>query len=280
MAKRPKLTPDEVRQLFSEIDETGNVRLKGMRSRRAGSQPDIDPLSGDDPSGSKVGRTITRIAVSFVVVILVVIVGAQLWYGVSRRFNTANLSRDASYDAVERALEGGVEWGNGFTQFPEEYSIGTASEELGIIEVSVIDTTSENDLELLAGSQIQATALATNALLNDKITKVVYNVSVYMNEEGEFQNSTFFGFVKPSGALRHMFTFTWTKSYARGSGDVNWDCHITLADQDIADRLKEQIGTSFIDFDVLGGDTSMTEEELARARAQAENEVHEDPSLQ
>ena len=146
--------------------------------------------------------------------------------------------------------------------------------------MSVIDTTSENDLELLAGSQIQATALATNALLNDKITKVVYNVSVYMNEEGEFQNSTFFGFVKPSGALRHMFTFTWTKSYARGSGDVNWDCHITLADQDIADRLKEQIGSSFIDFDVLGGDTSMTEEELARARAQAENEVHEDPSLQ
>ncbi len=278
MAKRSKLTPDEVRQLFSEIDETGNVSL-GPRPPRGEDHPDVDPLSGDDPSGSKVGHAITRLAVAFVVVILVAIVGAQVWYGVSRRINTANLSEDVSYDSVERALEGGVEWGNGFTQFPDDYSIGTVDEDLGIIEVSVIDTTSGNDLELLAGSQIQATALSTNALLNDKITKVVYNVSVYMGEDGSFQNSSFFGFVKPSGTLKHMLTFTWTKSYSRGSGDVNWDCHITLADQGIADRLQEQMGSSFIDLDAIVGDESMTEEELARARERADVEVHEDASF-
>lgn len=278
MAKK-KLTPEDVKQLFSEIDETGNVRLGG-RSRRRGAEDAIDPLSGDDPSGSKVGRTITRIAITFVCVILVAIVGLQVWFGVSRRLNTANLSKDASFESVERALEGGVEWGSGFTQFPEDYVINEADEDFGIVEVTVIDVTSEDDLELLAGSQVQATALATNALLNEKINKVVYNVSVYVDEDGEFQNSTFFGFVKPSGTLKHMLTFTWTKDTSQGSVGINWDCRITSPDKTMRKRLKDQIGSSVIDLDSLMGNGEMTEEELAEARAEAEMLVHEDPSIE
>ena len=38
----------------------------------------------------------------------------------------------------------------------------------------MLDTSSANELELLSNGQIQAAALATNALLNDKIDRVVY----------------------------------------------------------------------------------------------------------
>ena len=68
------------------------------------------------------------------------------------------------------------EWGNGFTQFPREFTVNEASEKTGTIEVSVVDSDSRNELELLSNSQIQASALATNALLNEKINRVVYNV--------------------------------------------------------------------------------------------------------
>ena len=44
----------------------------------------------------------------------------------------------------------------------------------------VLDTSSANERELLSNGQMQAAALATNALLNDKIDRVVYNVHAYI----------------------------------------------------------------------------------------------------
>ncbi len=106
--------------------------------------------------------------------------------------NTANLSESVSVDTVSTALKGGLEWGNGFTQFPLDFSVDEADERTGTVEVTVLDTSSANELELLSNGQIQAAALATNALLNDKIDRVVYNVHAYIDEDSNIQHDSFF----------------------------------------------------------------------------------------
>ena len=281
MAKT-KLTPEEVKQLFSEIDERGVVDPnRRARERKRSEALNIDPLSGEDPSGSKVGLTITRAAVGFVVVVLVAIVGSQLWFGISRRLNTANLSESVTVASVERALKGGVEWGSGYTQFPEEFTIQEADETTGVIEVTVVDTTSENELQLLAGSQIQATAFATNALLNEKIDTVIYNVSVHRADDGSFQTSSFFGFLRPTGPLTSVVSFTWTKN-ASATGEGDWECHITGIDSEMAANLEEQLNStsSVVDTLLAGGKTEEQQaEELEASRKSAENAIHEDPAL-
>ena len=201
MAEKNPLTPEEVTELFSEIDASGVLdptlakkRTERMREKeaaakrgdkaalaqlrsedRASQTKQIDPLSEDDPSGSQVSHTITKTAMAVVIGILVLIVGMQIGYGVMRRLNTANLSESVSVDTVSTALKGGLEWGNGFTQFPLDFSVDEADERTGTVEVTVLDTSSANELELLSNGQIQAAALATNALLNDKIDRVVTN---------------------------------------------------------------------------------------------------------
>ena len=115
----------------------------------------------------------------------------QIGYGVMRRLNTANLSESVSVDTVSTALKGGLEWGNGFTQFPLDFTVDEADERTGTVEVTVLDTSSANELELLSNGQIQAAALATNALLNDKIDRVVYNVHAYIDEDSNIQHDSF-----------------------------------------------------------------------------------------
>ena len=135
--KRSKwLTDDEVEALFATVDETGHsntatAEKEHRRRRRKGVGLEVDPLSGKDPSGSNVGAVIARTAVAFVVVLLIAIVGAQVGYGVMRRSSTANLTASVTPQSVASALQGGVEWGNGFTQFPEDFSVQEADEATG-----------------------------------------------------------------------------------------------------------------------------------------------------
>ena len=230
MADKNPLTPEEVTELFSEIDASGVLdptlakkRTERMREKeaaakrgdkaalaqlrsedRASQAKHIDPLSEDDPSGSQVSHTITKTAMAVVIGILVLIVGMQIGYGVMRRLNTANLSESVSVDTVSTALKGGLEWGNGFTQFPLDFSVDEADERTGTVEVTVLDTSSANELELLSNGQIQAAALATNALLNDKIDRVVYNVHAYIDEDSNIQHDSFFGMFPRGSSERHF----------------------------------------------------------------------------
>ena len=204
MSSKHNMTPDEAEELFSELDSSGVLdpnraaaregRLKRrlLARRTAGEAAEaerdaadhersqaragkIDPLSEQDPSGSQVSKAISRTAIAVILGVFVFVMGMQIVYGVSRRLNTANLSERTNVDTVSHAMESGVEWGNGFTQFPDDFTVDEASEKTGAVEVSVVDTDSRNELEILSNSQIQASALATNALLNDKINRVVYN---------------------------------------------------------------------------------------------------------
>ena len=170
MAKNAPLTEDEAQELFSELDDSGVIdpllahrRVRGgdaakaddearredvqvglnlRRARRA----KVDPLSEQDPSGSKAGEAISRTAILCIVGVLLFVVGMQIVYGVSRRLNTANLSECADYETVTNAMQSGVEWGNGFTQFPEQFTVDEADERTGVVEVSVVDTQSKNEL--------------------------------------------------------------------------------------------------------------------------------------
>lgn len=272
MSKRHNMTPDEAEELFSELDASGVLdpdraaaregrakrrlfmrRTAGAtavaereaadreRSRtRAGK---IDPLSEQDPSGSQVGKTISRTAVVVILGVFVFVLGMQIVYGVSRRLNTANLSDRTNSETVEHAMESGVEWGNGFTQFPRDFTVDEASEKTGVVEVSVVDTDFRNELELLSNSQIQASALATNALLNEKINRVVYNVYALVDESGAFQHDSLFGFIPARGARRAMLTFVWTKSQSSVPANIDWELKIIGMDDDLAEAIQEQVNS-------------------------------------
>lgn len=247
MARKHQLTPDEVVELFSELDESGVIdpdRSRAKRTgRRAAKRASVDPLSAQDPSGSQVGRTISRTAGLVIVGVLVLILGMQIIYGVSRRLNTANLSERANVDTVTHAMESGVEWGNGFTQFPRTFTVDKADEKAGTVEVSVVDTDSRNELELLSNSQIQASALATNALLNDKINRVVYNVYTLVDDNGNFQHDRLFGFLPATGTRRAMLTFIWTKSQSTSTSNIDWELKIIGMDDDTAAAIQKQVNS-------------------------------------
>lgn len=272
MSKRHNMTPDEVEELFSELDASGVLdpdraaaregrakrrlfmrrtagatavaeREAADRERSRARAGKIDPLSEQDPSGSQVGKTISRTAVVVILGVFVFVLGMQIVYGVSRRLNTANLSDRTNSETVEHAMESGVEWGNGFTQFPRDFTVDEASEKTGVVEVSVVDTDFRNELELLSNSQIQASALATNALLNEKINRVVYNVYALVDESGAFQHDSLFGFIPARGARRAMLTFVWTKSQSSVPANIDWELKIIGMDDDLAEAIQEQVNS-------------------------------------
>ena len=269
MSHKPQPTPEEVQELFSELDASGVLALSPAgreRARKARARSGarvVDPLSGEDPSGSIADRTIKLVAGAFVLIVLLIVVGSQVGYGFSRRVNTTKLSDEVNYETVDRALQGGLEWGSGYTQFPTDYTVDAADENQGTIEVSVTDTTAKNELELLSSAQIQATALATNAFLNEKITRVVYNVSVIVNDEGVFQNSSLFGFIQPRGNIKSALTFTWTKHQSKGANGIDWECRITGVDKEIAERIQSQINSLSLSSVLPGAEDDGDEEEAA-----------------
>ena len=264
MAKETKKnnapTPDEVEALFADVDETGHTnaskaRKEHKRRRAKKAAVEVDPLSGADPSGSSIGELITKTAVGFVVVLLLVVVLSQVACGVARRAGTAQLAKGVDVKSVASALRNGVEWGNGFTQFPEDYTVQEADENAGTIEVTVVDTSSKDEMECLSGSQIQAAALSVNALLNPNIKQVVYHVNVHVGDDGKFQQSTLFGFLKPTGTVRQFATFIWTKS-TTSSGGFNFNCMITGLDAEAAENLREKVTVQSGILDVIVGNTS------------------------
>ena len=282
MAKKAPLTSEEVVELFSELDESGVLdpdrkkdRAKrrslfdrarknggdeavsalvedGKKSRRA-RRAAIDPLSEQDPSGSQVGKTISRTGALVIAGVLLFVLGMQVVYGVNRRLNTANLSENVDRFTVEHAMESGVEWGNGFTQFPATFSVDEADERSGVVEVTVVDTDSANELELLSNSQIQAAALATNALLNEKIDRVVYNVCALVNRDGSYAHDRLFGFVPASGTRKTILTFIWTKESSQYSNYIDWKLKIVGMDDSTTGKIQEQVNSvsSLIENDVI-----------------------------
>ena len=288
MAKKDRksktLTPDEVEALFSDVDETGHTnaskaRKEHHRRRNKKAAVDVDPLSGDDPSGSSISKVITKTAVGFVVVLLVVVVLSQVACGLVRRMGTAQLAEDVSVKSVASALRNGVEWGNGFTQFPEDYSVQEADESTGRIEVTVVDTSSKNEMESLSGSQIQAAALAVNALLNPNINQVIYHVNVHVSDSGKFQQSTLFGFLKPTGNMKQFATFVWTKS-TTSNGGFNFNCMITGLDADSAKNLREKLTVQGNILDAIVGNASTEVADTEDAAATTGAATSEDATVE
>ena len=258
MAKNDPLTEDEALELFSELDDSGTIdplvayeHLRGdgkdakggVLARRRKLHAKVDPLSEEDPSGSKAGEAISRTAILCILGVLVFVVGMQVVYGVSRRLNTANLSERADKDTVSNALSSGVEWGNGFTQFPEQFTVDEADEHTGVIEVSVTDTDSKNELELLSNSQIQASALSTNALLNEKINRVVYKVYALIDDDGNFAHDRFFGFLPARGTRKAMLTFIWTKEKSANTTYIDWNLKIVGMNDKLTSKIQEQVNS-------------------------------------
>ena len=241
---RSSLTGDEAERLFATVDETGHTneeRAKKQHSRRAesGASVIVDPLAGEDPSGANTDRLITRSAIIFVLTFLVIVTVVQVGWGYVRRVTTSTLAEDASMQSVVSALNMGVEWGGGFTQFPSEFTVQEADENTHRIEVTVTDSGSSSELDAFATAQVQASALSVNALLNPNIDTVVYRVRIRRNEGGRFQKTRFFGFLRPTGATSPFMTFVWTKTTAEDG--VRFDCAITGMDARTQESLHAAI---------------------------------------
>ena len=272
--KKAAPTPDEVEALFADVDETGHTnaskaRHEHRRRRAKKAAVEVDPLSGDDPSGSGIGKVITKTAVGFVLILLLVVVIAQVSCGVARRTGTARLAESVNVKNVASALRNGVEWGNGFTQFPEDFSVQEADESTGRVEVTVVDTSSKDEMESLSGSQIQAAALAVNALLNPNVNQVIYHVNVHVDGKGKFEQSTLFGFLKPTGEVKQFATFIWTKSVT-SSGAFNFNCMITGLDADTAANLREKLTVQGGLLDAIIGDANASTTDSAATTGAAE----------
>ena len=249
------LSAEKAEELFSKLDETGHVneelaRQQRLRRSAGDSAVSIDPLADEDPSGSNVGKVMTRTAVGFVVFFLVVVILAQVSCGVARRANTADLSANVNVRTVASALQGGVEWGNGFTQFPSDFSVQEADENTGRVEVTVIDTNSTDALECFSGSQIQAAAFSVNALLNPNINTVIYHVNAHLDSDGKFETAQLFGFLKPTGDVTTIMTFVWTKT--QSSSGVSFSCTITGVSDELEEQLRNSVTTSFTPVKILG----------------------------
>lgn len=244
------LSAEQAEELFSAVDETGHAN-KGVaenehKRRMLGQAPEaFDPLSEKDPSGSDVERRIKRTAVLFVVLTLVGVTAAQIIFGLIRRASTASLSENVSVQTVSQAMRNGVEWGDGFTQFPQVFTVDEADENTGKLEVTVTDESSTDALQSFSASQIQATALSINALLNPKINVVIYHVNVHVDEQGNFMKNQLFGFLSPAGEVHNFMTFIWTKQTS-GSG-INFSCAITGLDEKTTSGIRDKLQANITD---------------------------------
>lgn len=243
------LDAEEAEELFSRVDETGHdnedtARRQRARRREKGVAVDVDPLSDADPSGSTVERAIKRTAVLFVLLTLLVVTLAQVSCGIARRASTASLTEEVNVENVSAAMKNGIEWGGGFTQFPEDFTIVEANESTGRLEVSVTDSTSQNARDCFSSSQVQSTALAINALLNPDIDVVVYHVNVHVDDDGNFQTSQLFGFLRPAGDVKSFMTFIWTKNATEDG--VWFSCSITGMDDQTTAELREQLRSNIV----------------------------------
>ena len=268
--ERGSLTAEEAEALFQTVDETGHSdeeRAKRERAHRSetGQGVDVDPLSGNDPSGDDVEQHIRKTAVGFVLVFLVAVTLMQVSCGIIRRANTANLSEDVSVLTVASAMRGGVDWGGGFTQFPAEFTVQEADEHTHRIEVTVLDTESGNALDCFSTAQIQAASLSVNALLNPDINTVIYHVNIYVDADGDFRTSRFFEFLRPTGETSSFVTFVWTKSTTT-QGRVVFNCTVTGMDAKTQKALRDRITSSHTPYSLItNAITEAPEDELSSA---------------
>ena len=267
---RGALSGDEAEELFSAVDETGHTNEETAKKQRAlrvqgGASVEVDPLSGEDPSGANTDRIITRTAVAFVSIFIVAVVILQVGWGYVRRVTTATLAEDASMRSVVSALNMGVEWGGGFTQFPSEFTVQEADEHTHRIEVTVLDTESGNALDCFSTAQIQAASLSVNALLNPDINTVIYHVNIYVDADGDFRTSRFFEFLRPTGETSSFVTFVWTKSTTT-QGRVVFNCTVTGMDAKTQKALRDRITSSHTPYSLItNAITEAPEDELSSA---------------
>lgn len=267
------LSAEQAEELFSTVDETGHTNEETARRQHKlrmerGESVEIDPLAGEDPSGADTDRRITRFAIAFVSTFLLLVMLIQVGWGYVRRVTTTTLAENASMRSVVSALNMGVEWGGGFTQFPSEFTVQEADERTHRIEVTVTDSGSSSELEAFSTAQVQASALSVNALLNPNIDTVVYNVRVRRDEAGRFLKAQLFGFLRPTGSATPFMTFVWTK--AASDDGVRFNCSITGVDAVTQARLHDAITSkstpaTIINQVIGGNDAELAENVLSAA---------------
>ena len=230
--------------------ESGVVDPDRAREISSGKRPSprpsrrlkVDPLSEDDPSGSKVGQTISRTAILVITLVLLGILGMQIWYGVARRLNTANLSRTSI--AIRWSTPWHQAWNGETALRSSRPTVDEADQRTGVVRVTVVDTR----LAQRAGDAFELADPGRGAgdqrpAQHDKIDRVVYNVCALVNRAGDFSMIPSLGFSRPRETRRAVLTFIWTKSVSSYSNYIDWELKIVGMDDQTAQKIQEQVNS-------------------------------------
>ena len=72
---------------------------------------------------------------------------------------------------------------------------------------------------------------------------MVYNVYTLVDDDGNFQHDSFFGFVPAHGMRRAMLTFIWTKSQPSATSSIDWELKIIGMDDETAEAIQKQVNS-------------------------------------
>ena len=135
----------------------------------------LDPIALNDPVGQSVEKVILRVGIAVVAVLVAGILLAQLACKNIQTWGIPDFSLGVTTDSVESALDHGITWGGDIVRFPtaDEYSFDAAS---GSVRVMVTNDSSRTFEQLVASSQVQATALAMNLFRDPTVHTVTYVV--------------------------------------------------------------------------------------------------------
>lgn len=89
-------------------------------------------------------------------------------------------------------------------------------------------------------------------------------MNVHVGDDGKFQQSSLFGFLKPTGNIKQFATFVWTKS-TTADGGFNFTCMITGLDATSAENLRDKLTVQNNILDVIMPGASTGEAETDEA---------------
>ena len=179
-------------------EETARVAAK----RASGNA--LDPIALNDPTGVSVEKTILRVGIAVIVVLVVGILLAQIACKGIQNWGIPDFTEGVTEDRVERALSHGVSWGGDVVRFPNADASSYDAAD-GSVTVTVSNDSARNFEQLVSTSQSQAMALALSLFQSGEVQQVTYVV------EGPVDAETGAYATSGSSEQAEVLTIVWTR---------------------------------------------------------------------
>ena len=150
----------------------------------------LDPIALNDPLGQSVEKTILRIGITVVAILISGILLAQVACKNMRLAAVPDLAAGANSETVATALSKGVVWSGDIMRFAGVDLVDVDSQ-TGVIEVMETVSSRHSSEQLLTQAMSNSMALAMNAFRDPQITTFVYSVKYETVEDEEASDEAF-----------------------------------------------------------------------------------------